>query len=112
MHTFGDERHLSSLRVMLTLQTAPLVSALFITVAMKCESCYLSAIRASAFFPLRHCLARHVSAGGGGSLSSPSIVVIVKTSAEALGPHGDEEKKKKKKSYSWCLFSRSKNPWG
>lgn len=66
MHTFGDERHLSSLRVMLTLQTAPLVSALFITVAMKCESCYLSAIRASAFFPLRHCLARHVSAGGGG----------------------------------------------
>lgn len=65
MHTFGDERHLSSLRVMLTLQTAPLVSALFIMVAMKCESCYLSAIRASAFFPLRHRLARHVSAEGG-----------------------------------------------
>lgn len=72
MHTFGAERHLSSLRVMLTLQTAPLVSALFIMVAMKCESCYLSAVRASAFFPLRHRLARHVFAEGvGGPLCRP-----------------------------------------
>lgn len=34
-YSFGDEQHLSSLRVVLTLQTALLVSALFIMVVME-----------------------------------------------------------------------------
>lgn len=77
MHTFGDERHLSSLRVMLTLQTAPLVSALFIMVAMNRESCYLSAIRASAFFFLC-AIVLHIMfpVVGGGPLCRSSVVIV------------------------------------
>lgn len=74
---FGDEQHLSSLHGVLTLQTALLVSALFVMVVIKCESCYLVTVGASAFF-----------------LCAILIVKPQLSRSRGFRPHGDEEKKK------------------